>query len=145
MMQASYQRRLAVWPGACTTPVVLNHHEVFTMTNMRNVLFSIGAAIASTKIIRAFSDLGLDDVLAPVGLSRRRSHVGTDLAMLGAGILVGGAAALIFAPASGQETRRRLSAKADELGDAAAQKLRDLRENVAPMIGNAHGTSQHHA
>jgi hypothetical protein len=115
------------------------------MKNVRNILLSIGAAIASTKIIRAVSDIELDDVLAPVGLSRRRSHIGTDLAMLGAGILVGGAAALIFAPMSGQETRRRLSEKADELGDAAAQKLRELRENAGPVIGNAHGTSQHHA
>jgi len=112
------------------------------MNNIRNILFSVGAAIASTKIIRAVSDIGLDDVLAPMGLSRRRSHVGADLALLGAGMLVGGAAALIFAPSSGQETRRLLSEKADELGDAATQKLRELRDNMGPTLGNAHGTTQ---
>jgi len=111
------------------------------MKTMRNILLSVGAAIASTKIIRTVSDLELDDVLAPMGLSRRRSHIVTDIALLGAGAIVGGAVALIFAPMSGEETRRRISEKADELGDAATQKLRDLGANVNPRLANSHSES----
>jgi hypothetical protein len=108
------------------------------MQTLRNLIFSVGAAIAGTKIVRAVSDLEFDDVLAPIGLSRRRSHVVTDIALLGAGMVLGGAAALIFAPMSGRETRQRLASKADELGDAAAQKLRDIRDEVRPRLGNSH-------
>ena len=114
------------------------------MQNLRNMLLSIGAAIAGTKIIRTVSDLEVDDVLSPFGLARRRSHLLGDIALLGAGILVGGAAALIFAPASGAETRQRLSRKADELGDAAAEKLRTLRDEVQPRFGNSHVSESHH-
>jgi len=107
------------------------------MQNVRNIILSMGAAIAGTKIIRAVSELGVDDLLAPVGLSRRRSHLAQDIALLTAGAVVGGAVALMFAPASGRETRQRIARKADELSDAAAERLRDLRDEVRPRIGNA--------
>ena len=112
------------------------------MQNVRNVILSIGAAVAGTKLVRAVSEIGLDDILAPVGLSRRRTHLGTDLALLGTGMLVGGAVALMFAPASGQETRKRIAAKADELGDAAADKLRELRDDVRPRLSNSHSEAR---
>ncbi len=115
------------------------------MQNARNILLSIGAAIAGTKIMRTVSDLGVDDVLSPLGLSRRRSHLAQDLALIGAGMIVGGAVALIFAPASGRETRQRLSKKADELGGAAADKLRELRDEVRPRLGNAQMSESHHS
>lgn len=108
------------------------------MQTLRNIVLSVGAAIAGTKIVRAVSDLEFDDVLAPIGLSRRRSHAAQDLVLLGTGIVLGGAAALIFAPMSGRETRQRIANKADELGDAAAQKLRDIRDEVRPRLGNSH-------
>jgi len=108
------------------------------MQTLRNLIFSVGAAIAGTKIVRAVSDLEFDDVLAPIGLSRRRSHIVTDVALLSAGMVLGGAVALIFAPMSGRETRQRIASKADELGDAAAQKLRDIRDEVRPRLGNSH-------
>jgi hypothetical protein len=108
------------------------------MQTLRNLVLSVGAAIAGTKIVRAVSDLEVDDVLAPIGLSRRRSHAATDIALLGAGMVIGGAVALIFAPMSGRETRQRIANKADELGDAAQQKLRDIRDEVRPRFGNSH-------
>jgi hypothetical protein len=113
------------------------------MQNVRNIVLSLGAAIAGTKIVRAVSDLGMDDVLSPFGLSRRRSHVATDLILLGTGVLLGGAVALLFAPASGQQTRARLAKKADELGDVATDKLRELRDEVRPRLGNAHAEAHH--
>ncbi len=108
------------------------------MENVRNIILSIGAAVAGTKIVRAASEIGFDDVLAPLGLARRRTHIGTDLVLLGTGMLVGGAVALMFAPMSGRETRDRLAKKADELGDAAAGKIRELRDEVRPRLGNSH-------
>jgi hypothetical protein len=108
------------------------------MRTLRNIVLSIGAAVAGTKIVRAVSDLEMDDVLAPIGLSRRRSHIVQDIALLGAGMVVGGAVALIFAPMSGTETRQRLARKADELGDAAAEKFREIRDEVRPRLGNSH-------
>jgi hypothetical protein len=108
------------------------------MKTLRNIILSMGAAIAGTKIVRAVSDLEMNDLLEPIGLSRRRSHVAQDLALLGAGIVVGGAVALIFAPMSGRETRQRLARKADELGDAAAERFREIRDEVRPRLGNSH-------
>ncbi len=114
------------------------------MQNVRNILLSLGAAIAGTKLVRVISDLGVDDVLSPLGLSRRRSHVAQELALLGTGMIVGGAVALIFAPASGRETRQQLRKKADELSDVAAEKLRELRDEVRPRLGNSQVSESHH-
>jgi hypothetical protein len=108
------------------------------MNNIRNALFSLGAAIAGTKIIRSVSDLEMDDVLAPLGLTRRRPHVAQSLTLLGVGALVGGAVALLLAPSSGRETRDRIAKKANELGDAAADKMREFRDEMGPRLGNAH-------
>jgi hypothetical protein len=108
------------------------------MNNIRNTLLSLGAAIAGTKIIRTVSGIGVDDVLAPLGLTRRRPHVAESLALLGVGALVGGAVALLLAPSSGRETRERIAKKANQLGDAAVDRMRELRDEVGPRIGNAH-------
>jgi hypothetical protein len=107
------------------------------MQNVRKLLLSVGAAIAGTKIIRAVSDLEVDDLLAPMGLTRRRMHVGQDLALIAAGALVGGAVALIFAPASGRETRQRIARKYEELNEAATDKFREIRDEMRPRLGNA--------
>lgn len=114
------------------------------MQSFRNIVLSLGAAIAGTKIVRAVTDLEVDDVLAPLGLSRRRTHVAQDLALLGAGMVVGGAVALIFAPMSGRETRQRIAQKADELSDAAADKIRELRDEVPRRLGNSHVSEARH-
>jgi len=113
------------------------------MQNVRNILLSIGAAVAGTKLVRTISDLEMDDVLAPIGLRRRRSHALADIALLGTGMVVGGALALVFAPMSGREARQRISRKADELGDAAANKLRDLKDEVRPRLGNTAHANEH--
>ena len=110
------------------------------MMKARNILLSIGAAIASTKLAHMISDIELEDVLGTVGLSRRRTHVPENLAFLGAGILVGGAAALLLAPMSGEETRQRLAQKADDLRGEAERKVREIREEMnglRPRIGNS--------
>ena len=108
------------------------------MNNIRKTILSIAAAAAGTKIIRGISDLEMDDVLAPLGLTRRRPHVAESLTLLGVGALLGGAVALLLAPSSGRETRDRIAKKANELSDAAADKMREFRDEVGPRLGNAH-------
>jgi hypothetical protein len=113
--------------------------------NTKKFLWSIGAAIASTKIAHAITDLGVDDMLRPVGLSRRRTHIPENLAFLGVGIVIGGVAALLLAPTSGEEARARISRKVDELGDAASKKVREVRDEVEamrPRIGNSHSAHE---
>lgn len=108
------------------------------MNNIRNALFSLGAAIAGTKIIRSVSGLEMDDVLAPLGLARRRPHVAQSLTLIGVGAVLGGAVALLLAPSSGRETRERIAKKANQLSESAAEKMRELRDEVGPRLGNAH-------
>jgi len=103
------------------------------MHRTRNALLSLGAAIAGTKFAHVISDLEIDDVLRPIGLSRRRSLWPAKLAFLGAGIVVGGVTALLLAPSSGQQTRARLAKRADELGEAAVKKVRQgIRDEMNP-------------
>ena len=114
------------------------------MHRTRNILLSLGAAIASTKLVHLISDLELDDVLRPIGLSQRRGHWPQNLAFLGAGVVVGGVTALLLAPSSGQQTRARLAKKADELGGVALTKAREIGAirgdvNVEDLgFGNGH-------
>jgi hypothetical protein len=105
------------------------------MQKLRTTLLSLGAAIASTKLAHMASALELDDVLRPVGLSRRRSRWPGHLAFLGAGIVVGGVGALLFAPTSGEQTRQRLTKKAGELGEAAVKRARVVCVEIRAEVG----------
>lgn len=83
------------------------------------------------------SDVQFDDLLRPLGLTRRHSSWPQNLALLGAGALVGGVAALLLAPSSGQETRARLAKKAEELGAAASKQAREFGEQVREEVDAA--------
>jgi hypothetical protein len=104
------------------------------MLKARNALLSLGAAIATTKIAHVISGLELDDLLRPVGLVRRRGYWPEKLAFLGAGVVLGGVAALLLAPSSGEQTRRRLAEKASELGEAAAKKAREMGSEIRQEV-----------
>lgn len=108
------------------------------MHKARNTILSIGAAIASTKLASLISGLEFDDVLRPMGLSRRRAHWPENLAYLGAGIALGGVAALLLAPSSGQEARQRLARKADALGGAAAKKAAEITDELREEVAARH-------
>jgi gas vesicle protein len=89
----------------------------------------------------------VDDVLGRVGLARNRSHVGENLAYLGAGVLVGAGAALLLAPMSGSDTRARLGRKIDELGEAAANAVEAVENKVPGLRGQLNEMAnerQHH-
>lgn len=113
------------------------------MNKARNALLSLGAAIATRRLVHLVSSLELDDVLRPVGLSRRQDRWRGNLAFLAAGVVVGGVAALLLAPSSGGATRARLAKKAGELGEAAlktgrevGQEIRDEVSALRPTRGN---------
>ena len=62
---------------------------------------------AVTGMVSMIRSLQADDALGWVGLSRRRSPIAA-FGIFSAGLVVGAGAALLFAPMSGEETRRRI-------------------------------------
>lgn len=113
---------------------------------MKKVLFSLGAAMAARKIANAISGIEVDDVLGRVGLARRRSHFLENLGLMTAGALVGAGAALLLAPESGRETRKRLSSEASRLGNAAAETFREQKEEAMrsfSQVANGAVSSEH--
>lgn len=61
-------------------------------------------------------------------MSDNGSHAGTVLVSFVLGAMAGAAVALLYAPGSGEETRRKLAEKAREGRDRAEQLARDGRE-----------------
>jgi hypothetical protein len=100
------------------------------MQTAKKTLISAAAGIATHQLTQLVSSWDLQRLLTPLGLTRRRSTWPTNLAFLGAGVLVGGVTALLLAPSSGEEARAKLAKKAGELGDAASKQVRELGEQV---------------
>lgn len=96
----------------------------------KKVLISLGTAIAASKLAKTVSGFGLEDVLGSVGLSRRRSHFLENLGLVAAGAIVGAGAAILLAPASGRETRRRLGTEASKLGGQAVDAMREHKDEA---------------
>ena len=100
----------------------------------KTMLISIGAAIVSAGLARAVSQLEPNDLLRPLRLSRRSNRWGEKLAFLGAGAVVGGLGALLFAPNNGQETRSKLAQRLRGLSSSASNEVLETRENVPPSV-----------
>ena len=94
-------------------------------------LLSIGTAAAASRIARSASSLESDDVLGWLGLMRRRSTFWENVALVGAGVVAGAAGALLLAPRSGRETRKRLGESMNRLGEEAVSKLEEAAEKVS--------------
>lgn len=79
---------------------------------------------------------GTDDVLAALGLERRRTPIDIMVPAAGvffAGVVFGAGIALLMAPKPGRETRRQLRDKASDLGHRLAkpgQLAHDARERL---------------
>ena len=63
-------------------------------------------------------------------MSNNDSHAGTVLVSFVLGAIAGAAVALLYAPGSGEDTRRKLAEKAREGRDRAEQLARDGREFI---------------
>ncbi|MGC4087668.1 MAG: YtxH domain-containing protein [Polyangiaceae bacterium] len=104
------------------------------MMNAKQTLVSLGMAVASTKIAKRLSNLEADDFWSMVGLERRRSHTASAVGLIGLGAVVGAGVALLFAPDSGKETRKRILREADKLGQAAGEIARDVQSEAPALI-----------
>jgi gas vesicle protein len=77
---------------------------------------------------RALAALEADDAEDEEGHEQR--SVGTFLAGLAIGALVGAGVALLFAPQSGADTRRAVSRRAKHLAREARDRYEEIREKV---------------
>jgi len=102
----------------------------------KKLLMSLGSAIAASKIAKSISGIELEDVLGTVGLSRRRSHWLENLGLVAVGAVVGAGAAILFAPNSGSDTRRRLGQEASKLGTAALDAVREQKDEALRSLSN---------
>jgi len=113
----------------------------------KKLLMSLGTAVAASKLVKSVSNLEMDDVLGTVGLARRRSGAGffIGLGLVAAGAVVGAGTALLLAPSSGRETRRRLGDQASKLGTAALEAAREQKDEAMRSISQAaNGVVQSH-
>jgi gas vesicle protein len=76
-------------------------------------------------------------------MSDRGSSAGTVLVAFALGALAGAAVALLYAPSSGEETRRKLGEKAREGRERAESLVRDGREFVQRQRDNIGAAVQH--
>jgi YtxH-like protein len=107
----------------------------------KKLLMSLGTAIAASRIAKSISGIELEDVLGTVGLSRRRSHFLENLGLVAAGAVIGAGAAILFAPSSGTDTRKRLGEEASKLGSAAMDAVREQKEEALrslSQVANGH-------
>jgi gas vesicle protein len=73
--------------------------------------------------------------------SRNDSNVGNFIAGAVVGGAIGAGLALLFAPRSGEETRKMLKEKAEDLGDEVKElkkdiepKVKELKENISKKL-----------
>jgi hypothetical protein len=102
--------------------------------NAKKLLLSLGAAIASSSVARSLTNLESDDVFSLVGLERRRSHLLSNLGLLGLGAMVGAGTALLLAPSTGRETREKLGRELGKLGEAATEAAREVRDGAPALV-----------
>ena len=73
------------------------------------------------------------------GMDHGERRVGMFVAGLAIGALVGAGLALLFAPQSGEETRRLVSRKAKHLAREARDRYDDVKEKVRRARREGHG------
>jgi gas vesicle protein len=66
-----------------------------------------------------------------------------NLALLGVGAAVGAGVALLLAPASGSETRKRLSQGVEKLSDQAVEKLQQAQAEASNLADRVHNGPSH--
>jgi YtxH-like protein len=109
--------------------------------NVTKLIVSLGAAAVATRVVKAVTNLGVDDMLDFVGLERRRGHGWEKLVLFGAGAVAGAGAALLLAPTSGRETREKLGQGMDKLATKATEALAEAKEQAPELLGRIAGES----
>lgn len=82
------------------------------------------------------SDYDWDDDEAYVVIEQKPAGIGSFLL----GLAVGAGVALLFAPRTGEETRRQLQRRAREVGDQAQDLVSDISESVGSTLQQAKHT-----
>lgn len=93
-----------------------------------------------TNLFRDMVSARADDLLCAIGLERRRNtidYVFTATTYFLAGAIVGGCAALLFAPTSGLALRNRINEQIRIASERARQAASDVRERVAARQGGS--------
>jgi len=80
-----------------------------------------------------------DDEDEEDAMEHEEHRVGTFVAGMALGALVGAGLALLFAPQSGEETRRYVSRKAKHLAREARDRYDDVKEKVRRARRERHG------
>jgi hypothetical protein len=105
-------------------------------------LVSLGSTLAATKLAQTVTHLQPDDFLRVVGLARRRSYLAENLVLVGLGALVGAGAALLFAPASGFETRERVANELGRVKEKTVDALRDVKRQAPALLNQMKETAK---
>jgi len=88
------------------------------------------------SIIRGF---GLSDALGLVGLTRKRGPF-ESLAIFGAGVAVGTGVGFLFAPAAGNDTRRKILGLFMNMEKTAETKAKEIEQKAEDLVGKAKDT-----
>lgn len=109
--------------------------EEWTMT-MKDIMSNFPTREDIAEIMSKMRDLtgtlpSKDELARAVGLQPRSDDMLLPLTMFGAGILVGAAVALLFAPKAGRELREDLNDRARELREQYIGAQRSTAESVA--------------
>lgn len=115
-----------------------------------SLLGTVTAVGGLVSILRGFD---LDEGLGLIGLTRKRtafrSAALTTAAFFGAGLAIGTGAALLFAPASGAETRRAIRGRFDELKrdaedtfERAGDEVKQLEHKAESFVTKAADTAK---
>jgi YtxH-like protein len=107
---------------------------------------SLGAVLATSPLVRSLvSNYFSFDPLGAIGLERRHSRVLERVALVGIGAAVGAGTALLLAPMTGQETRRKLAEQAEKVsteakkaGEKALGYLEDASAATASAVSMKH-------
>ncbi len=107
------------------------------MTAARTLL-TIGSMIGARRAARVVRRFDLDDLLGAIGLERR-SHwsdrILPSLALVAVSAAVGAGAALLLAPSSGADLRRRIYSRAADAKDRFAEKVGEFERQVQAEAG----------
>jgi hypothetical protein len=98
--------------------------------------------------LSSLQNLSGDDILAAIGLEKRRTVVDAvvpSLAIFAAGALVGAAAAVLLTPKSGPQMRRELTDGARDLSQKLQSTAQEYTGTLRQQTGNASSSSASHA
>jgi len=87
-------------------------------------------AYAGEELRRFVGSLEVENILQPMGLARRRSHMGESLLFLSAGIVVGGAATVVLSSSSRKELIAWLSKAAKKSVDEVVEEVEAVVDEV---------------